>query len=104
MHMLCGVSASQLCAKYRALFDAQCFSLALYQHAGNILLCASWGSFASLQLHLVHWNTSKFPTVGDAMKEPNGLTVLGIFLEVCRLQSSSVFFSSKECCSSLESG
>lgn len=34
------------------------------------------------QLHLVHWNAVKYRTFGEAAEEPDGLAVLGIFLEV----------------------
>ena len=33
------------------------------------------------QLHLVHWNT-KYGSVGEALSKPDGLAVIGIFLEV----------------------
>lgn len=36
------------------------------------------------QLHLVHWNTSKYKTFAEAAKAPDGLAVLGVFLKVCR--------------------
>ena len=35
-----------------------------------------------LQLHLVHWNRSKYDSPNVAAGEPDGLAVLGIFLEV----------------------
>lgn len=34
------------------------------------------------QLHLVHWNAVKYQTFGEAAAAPDGLAVLGIFLEV----------------------
>ena len=34
------------------------------------------------QLHLVHWNRSKYDSPNVAAGEPDGLAVLGIFLEV----------------------
>ncbi|XP_022623530.1 carbonic anhydrase 7 isoform X2 [Seriola dumerili] len=37
-------------------------------------------SFAS-ELHLVHWNAVKYKTFGEAATAPDGLAVLGIFLE-----------------------
>ncbi|KAF3832755.1 hypothetical protein F7725_026420 [Dissostichus mawsoni] len=37
-------------------------------------------SYAS-ELHLVHWNAVKFKTFGEAASAPDGLAVLGIFLE-----------------------
>nr|ANJ45158.1 TMP [Boleophthalmus pectinirostris] len=33
------------------------------------------------ELHLVHWNT-KYPSFGDAAKEPDGLAVVGVFLKI----------------------
>ena len=39
-------------------------------------------SFFLLQLHLVHWNTSKYNTFAEAAKAPDGLAVLGVFLKV----------------------
>jgi len=36
----------------------------------------------SLQLHLVHWNAIKYKSFGEAAAAPDGLAVLGIFLEV----------------------
>ncbi|MBN3299447.1 CAH7 anhydrase, partial [Amia calva] len=37
-------------------------------------------SYAS-ELHLVHWNAAKYKTFGEAAAAPDGLAVLGIFLE-----------------------
>ncbi|TWW67938.1 Carbonic anhydrase 7 [Takifugu flavidus] len=37
-------------------------------------------SYAS-ELHLVHWNAVKYETFGEAATAPDGLAVLGIFLE-----------------------
>ena len=34
------------------------------------------------ELHLVHWNTTKYATFGEAASAPDGLAVLGVFLEV----------------------
>lgn len=34
------------------------------------------------QLHLVHWNAVKYTTFGEAAAAPDGLCVLGIFLQV----------------------
>lgn len=33
------------------------------------------------ELHLVHWNTTKYPTFEEAAKHPDGLAVLGVFLK-----------------------
>lgn len=38
--------------------------------------CVWW-----LQLHLVHWNP-KYNTFGEALKQPDGIAVVGIFLKV----------------------
>lgn len=35
-----------------------------------------------LQLHLVHWNAKKYSTFGEAAAAPDGLAVVGVFLEV----------------------
>ncbi|KAF6098745.1 carbonic anhydrase 2 [Phyllostomus discolor] len=54
---------------------------------------AHWGQFVSLlyiitacglslwQLHLVHWNTT-YGDFGKAVKQPDGLAVLGVFLKI----------------------
>lgn len=34
------------------------------------------------ELHLVHWNQTKYPTFNEAAKHPDGLAVLGAFLKV----------------------
>ncbi|XP_034946623.1 carbonic anhydrase 2 isoform X2 [Chelonus insularis] len=34
------------------------------------------------ELHLVHWNTTKYRTFAEAAKAPDGLAVLGVFLKV----------------------
>lgn len=34
------------------------------------------------ELHLVHWNQTKYPTFNEAAKHPDGLAVLGVFLKV----------------------
>ncbi|XP_062405093.1 carbonic anhydrase 7 [Sardina pilchardus] len=33
------------------------------------------------ELHLVHWNAAKYKTFGEAASAPDGLAVLGVFLE-----------------------
>ncbi|XP_053127272.1 carbonic anhydrase 7 [Hemicordylus capensis] len=38
-------------------------------------------SFPS-ELHLVHWNARKYASFGDAVTAPDGLAVVGVFLEV----------------------
>lgn len=35
------------------------------------------------ELHLVHWNQTKYPTFDEAAKHHDGLAVLGVFLKVC---------------------
>lgn len=42
-----------------------------------------------LQLHLVHWNTSKYNTFAEAAKASDGLAVLGVFLKV---SNSSLYY------------
>lgn len=39
-------------------------------------------SFHLFQLHLVHWNTTKYKTFAEAAKASDGLAVLGVFLKV----------------------
>lgn len=34
------------------------------------------------QLHVVHWNADKYPSFVEAAHEPDGLAVLGVFLQV----------------------
>ncbi|KAL1449052.1 hypothetical protein WDU94_000290 [Cyamophila willieti] len=34
------------------------------------------------ELHLVHWNSDKYHTFGEAAGQPDGLAVLGVLLEV----------------------
>uniref|UniRef100_A0A670YRX4 Carbonic anhydrase n=1 Tax=Pseudonaja textilis TaxID=8673 RepID=A0A670YRX4_PSETE len=34
------------------------------------------------ELHLVHWNAKKYTTFGEAVAAPDGLAVIGVFLEV----------------------
>lgn len=36
------------------------------------------------ELHLVHWNTTKYTTFDEAAKHHDGLAVLGVFLKVIR--------------------
>jgi carbonic anhydrase len=33
-------------------------------------------------MHLVHWNSEKYASIDDAVVQPDGVAVLGIFLEV----------------------
>lgn len=40
------------------------------------------GTSYSGELHLVHWNHTKYPTFEEAAKHPDGLAVLGVFLKV----------------------
>lgn len=64
-------------------------SLGLDNHRGlvdgSILVSLGWDltsqpTFCS-QLHLVHWNP-KYNTFGEALKQPDGIAVVGIFLKV----------------------
>lgn len=41
------------------------------------------------QLHLVHWNP-KYNTFGEALKQPDGVAVVGIFLKVRPQLTTSV--------------
>lgn len=43
------------------------------------------GESYSGELHLVHWNQTKYPTFSEAAKHPDGLAVLGVFLKVYKL-------------------
>lgn len=38
--------------------------------------------FFFFKLHLVHWNAKKYATFGEAAAAPDGLAVVGVFLEV----------------------
>lgn len=49
------------------------------------------------ELHLVHWNTTKYPTFEEAAKHPDGLAVLGVFLKV-RLQWAAAQHTAPELC------
>ncbi|KAG5849917.1 hypothetical protein ANANG_G00076790 [Anguilla anguilla] len=40
------------------------------------------GTKYAAELHLVHWNT-KYPSFGDAASQPDGLAVVGVFLQIC---------------------
>ncbi|XP_013371724.1 PREDICTED: carbonic anhydrase 7 isoform X3 [Chinchilla lanigera] len=44
-------------------------------------------SFPS-EMHLVHWNAKKYSTFGEAASAPDGLAVVGIFLEGTKAQFS----------------
>jgi len=55
-----------------------------------------------LQLHLVHWNSSKYTNCAEAAGYPDGLAVLGILLKVCYMHVfvAVMFFTcyhSEEC-------
>uniref|UniRef100_A0A3Q3W2L9 Carbonic anhydrase n=1 Tax=Mola mola TaxID=94237 RepID=A0A3Q3W2L9_MOLML len=39
------------------------------------------GTKFAAELHLVHWNT-KYPSFGDAASQPDGLAVVGVFLQI----------------------
>ncbi|KAJ8417773.1 hypothetical protein AAFF_G00226160 [Aldrovandia affinis] len=39
------------------------------------------GKTYASELHLVHWNSAKYKTFGEAAAAPDGLAVLGVFLE-----------------------
>lgn len=44
-------------------------------------LCFWLVHFIYFQLHLVHWNT-KYASFGEAASQPDGLAVVGVFLQV----------------------
>jgi len=37
------------------------------------------------QLHLVHWNCDKYNSFSEAIAHPDGLAVLGVFLQVFKI-------------------
>ncbi|XP_071814294.1 carbonic anhydrase-related protein-like isoform X2 [Apostichopus japonicus] len=37
-----------------------------------------------MELHLIHWNTTKFSTVEDAMGRPGGLAIIALFVQIGR--------------------
>ena len=45
--------------------------------------------FLLFQLHIVHWNSDKYSSFGEAADKPDGLCVLGIFVEVCKISCES---------------
>lgn len=42
------------------------------------------GTSYSGELHLVHWNKTKYSSISEAASHPDGLAVLGVFLKVRR--------------------
>jgi carbonic anhydrase len=40
------------------------------------------GKEYSGELHLVHWNKTKYGSFAEALGQPDGLAVLGVFLQV----------------------
>lgn len=44
------------------------------------------------ELHFVHWNTGKCPTIATAASQPDGLAVIGVFLKVRSSQSKMFEF------------
>jgi len=40
------------------------------------------------KVHFVHWNASKYHSPTEAVSEPDGLAVLGVFLEVIHTSKS----------------
>uniref|UniRef100_A0A8D2JBV2 Carbonic anhydrase n=1 Tax=Varanus komodoensis TaxID=61221 RepID=A0A8D2JBV2_VARKO len=44
------------------------------------------------ELHLVHWNAKKYMSFGEAMAAPDGLAVVGVFLEVRNTEVIAVLF------------
>ena len=52
-------------------------------------------SFAG-ELHLVHWNHTKYRTFAEAAGQPDGLAVLGVFLKVSKLSGIICFLSTSQ--------
>jgi len=54
-------------------------------HWGQDCSCGSEhtvnGRSYAAELHLVHWNCDLYSSFSEAMKKPNGLTVIGVFLD-----------------------
>jgi len=42
------------------------------------------GVLCFIQLHLVHWNATRFTSFNDAVKSDHGICVLTVFIEVAR--------------------
>ncbi len=40
--------------------------------------------FWALQLHLIHWNTTDFGSLEDALAQPGGVAIVAIFIQVRR--------------------
>lgn len=50
------------------------------------------GQSYSGELHLVHWNRTKYSSIDEAAKHPDGLAVLGVFLQVSSGAGHVLFF------------
>nr|XP_046201467.1 carbonic anhydrase 7-like [Oncorhynchus gorbuscha] len=48
------------------------------------------GKTYASELHLVHWNADKYKTFGEASAAPDGLAVLGIFLELIDVDTENI--------------
>jgi len=44
--------------------------------------------FKIFQLHLVHWNCDKYNSFAEAIAHPDGLAVLGVFLQVFKITNT----------------
>ncbi|KAM4705400.1 carbonic anhydrase 1-like [Rhinophrynus dorsalis] len=40
------------------------------------------GHIYPAELHIVHWNSQRYPNFADAVQHPDGLAVLGVFLKI----------------------
>lgn len=45
-------------------------------------MTSAWRCVPPFQLHVVHWNSDKYPSFVEAAHAPDGLAVLGVFLQV----------------------
>ncbi|RWS28690.1 carbonic anhydrase-like protein 2 [Leptotrombidium deliense] len=48
------------------------------------------GKYYAAELHFVHWNCDLFSNFKEALKEANGLAVLGVFLESANVQHNEL--------------
>uniref|UniRef100_A0A4W2E161 Carbonic anhydrase n=1 Tax=Bos indicus x Bos taurus TaxID=30522 RepID=A0A4W2E161_BOBOX len=50
------------------------------------------GAKFSAELHLVHWNSAKYPSFADAASKADGLALIGVLVKVSRHNDTLLFF------------
>ena len=58
------------------------FLLKIYLTKEQVKYHLKFDIFCLLQLHLIHWNSTKYSSLEDALGKPDGIAIIALFIQV----------------------